>query len=177
MLQTVITSIVCRRYTTETAIVRTWFLSVRTPMPKFLSMKRFPAGAIVLALAIPAMPSWADDSVYQALGGQPGLKAIVGEFLNLVVADDRIKKQFADANMEHLAMRLNEQVCELSGGPCHYGGKDMKTIHADLHITNAQFNALAEHLQSAMEKHQVPARAQNKLLAKLAPMQRSIATK
>ena len=105
------------------------------------------------------------------------MKAIVGEFLNLVVADDRIKKQFADADMEHLAMRLNEQLCELSGGPCHYGGKDMKTIHADLHITNAQFNALAEDLQSAMEKHQVPARAQNKLLAKLAPMQRSIVTK
>ncbi|HEX7645753.1 MAG TPA: group 1 truncated hemoglobin [Burkholderiaceae bacterium] len=145
-------------------------------------MKRFLTGAALLALAAPAMPMQAaaasvDDSVYQALGGQQGLKAIVGDFLNLVLADDRIKTQFADADMAHLAMRLNEQLCELSGGPCHYGGKDMATIHADLHITNAQFNALAEDLQSAMEKHHVPAREQNKLLAKLAPMQRSIVTK
>lgn len=136
------------------------------------------------AFAIPAMPALADDApapaddaVYQALGGREGLKAIVSDFLNLVLADDRIKKQFADADMEHLAMRLNEQLCELSGGPCKYGGKDMKTIHAEQHVTNAQFNALAEDLQSAMEKHNVPARAQNKLLAKLAPMQRSIVTK
>ena len=119
----------------------------------------------------------ADDSVYQALGGREGLKAIVADLLNLVVADDRIKKQFVDADMEHLAMRLNEQLCVLSGGPCTYGGKDMKTIHADQHVNNAQFNALAEDLQSAMDKHHVPARAQNKLLAKLAPMQRSIVTK
>ena len=119
----------------------------------------------------------ADDSVYQALGGREGLKAIVADLLNLVLADDRIKKQFVDADMEHLAMRLNEQLCVLSGGPCTYGGKDMKTIHADQHITNAQFNALAEDLQTAMDKHHVPARAQNKLLAKLAPMQKSIVTK
>ncbi|HEX8956762.1 MAG TPA: group 1 truncated hemoglobin [Burkholderiaceae bacterium] len=145
-------------------------------------MKRLLTGAAVLALAAPAVPTQAaatpvDDSVYQALGGRQGLKSIVEDFLNLVLADDRIKKQFADADMEHLAMRLNEQLCELSGGPCHYGGKDMTSIHADLRITNAQFNALAEDLQSAMEKHHVPAREQNKLLAKLAPMQRSIVTK
>ena len=140
------------------------------------------SSAALLAIAIHAMPARADDTpaddaVYLALGGSGGLKAIVDDFLNLVVADDRIKQQFADADMPHLAMRLNEQLCELSGGPCKYGGKDMKTIHADLHVTNAQFNALAEDLQVAMARHDVPARAQNKLLAKLAPMQRSIVTK
>lgn len=139
-------------------------------------------GAASLVIAIYAMPARADDApvsapLYQALGGREGLKVIVGDFLNLVVADDRIKQQFADADLPHLALRLNEQLCELSGGPCKYGGKDMKTIHADLHITNAQFNALAEDLQLAMEQHHVPAREQNKLLAKLAPMQRSIVTK
>ncbi len=142
--------------------------------------------ATLLAIAICAMPARAaeganeapaSDAVYRALGGREGVKAIVNDFLNLVVADDRIKQQFADADMPHLAMRLNEQLCELGGGPCKYGGKDMKTIHADLHVTNAQFNALAEDLQLAMERHHVPARAQNKLLAKLAPMQRSIVTK
>lgn len=144
--------------------------------------KRYLAAILACAIATSAMPGLAqdapaDDSVYQALGGREGLKAIVADLLNLVVADDRIKKQFVDADMEHLAMRLNEQLCVLSGGPCNYGGKDMKTIHADQHITNAQFNALAEDLQSAMDKHHVPVRAQNKLLAKLAPMQRSIVTK
>jgi len=129
------------------------------------------------AVPLVAQAETEPDSVYQAMGGGAGIKAIVGDFLQLVLADVRIKKTFLDADVEHLAMRLNEQFCELSGGPCKYGGKDMKTIHADLHITNAQFNALAEDLQLAMDKHGVPSREQNKLLAKLAPMQHSIVTK
>jgi hemoglobin len=142
---------------------------------------RLSVAFVATVLAIVAMPHTAlaetgPDSVYQAMGGRGGIKAIVDDFLQLVLADARIKKTFQDADLEHLAMRLNEQFCELGGGPCKYGGKDMKTIHADLHITNAQFNALAEDLQLAMDKHGVPAREQNKLLAKLAPMQHSIVT-
>ena len=53
----------------------------------------------------------------------------------------------------------------------------MTEIHDGLNITNAQFNALAEDLQLAMERNGVPARFQNKLIAKLAPMQRAMVTK
>lgn len=133
------------------------------------------------ALALPAAQAQqaapADDSLYQSLGGQDGIKGIVDDLLQLVVIDERINKQFVDIDMPHLAMRLNEQFCFLSGGPCQYGGKDMKLIHAELHITNAQFNALAEDLQIAMDKHHVAAYEQNRLLAKLAPMQKTIVTK
>ena len=134
--------------------------------------------AVFCLCATPAFAqNGATDALYQALGGREGIKAIVDDFLQLTVNDVRIKKQFEDADMPHLAMRLGEQFCELSGGPCKYGGKDMKTIHADLHITNAQFNALVEDLQAAMDKHGVPTREQNKLLAQLAPMQHSVVTK
>lgn len=53
----------------------------------------------------------------------------------------------------------------------------MKEVHAGLKVTNAQFNALAEDLQIAMERNSVPSYVQNKLVAKLAPMQRAIVTK
>ncbi len=93
------------------------------------------------------------------------------------LADPRIKDSFTDIDMKNLAMRLEEQFCELSGGPCQYKGKDMVEIHDGLNITRAQFNALAEDLQIAMETVGVPSRYQNKLVAKLAPMQRGIVTK
>ena len=96
-------------------------------------------------------------------------------------ADARIKETFVDTDMKQLAQRLAEQFCELSGGPCRYTGKykgkDMESVHADLKITNAQFNALAEDLQIAMERNNVPSSVSNKLIAKLAPMQRAIVTK
>jgi hemoglobin len=118
-----------------------------------------------------------DDATFQGLGGKPGIKKIVDTLLPIVLADRRIKDSFQDIDMKHLGMRLEEQFCMLSGGPCVYKGKDMTEIHDGLNITNAQFNALAEDLQIAMERNGVPSRIQNKLVAKLAPMQRGIVTK
>jgi hemoglobin len=114
---------------------------------------------------------------YQALGGKEGIRKIVEDFLSIVLEDPRIKESFKVADMERLSNMLQEQFCQLSGGPCKYSGKDMKTIHEDLKITNAQFNALAEDLQTAMEKNGVPSRTQNKLLSRLAPMQRQVVTR
>ena len=63
------------------------------------------------------------------------------------------------------------------GGPCTYTGNDMAKVHRGLGIDRAAFNALVEDLQMAMNKHDIPFRAQNKLLAKLAPMHRDVITK
>ena len=125
----------------------------------------------------PAKAAARDDSLYQGLGGKPGIKKIVDTLVPLVLADARIKDSFKDIDMKNLSMRLEEQFCELAGGPCTYGGKDMVEIHDGLNITNAQFNALTEDLQIAMEQAGIPSRVQNKLVAKLAPMQRGMVPK
>ena len=130
------------------------------------------SGAASFAQTTPA-----NDALYQELGGKAGIGKIVEDFLPIVLADARIKDSFKDTDIERLAAMLAEQFCELSGGPCKYSGKDMKSAHEDMKITNAQFNALAEDLQLAMEKNNIPSRAQNKLIAKLAPMQRTVVTR
>jgi hemoglobin len=53
----------------------------------------------------------------------------------------------------------------------------MTSVHIDMQITNAMFNALVEDLQVAMDERKVPFSMQNKLLHKLAPMQRQIVTR
>ncbi|MFS2005629.1 group I truncated hemoglobin [Duganella sp. CT11-25] len=145
--------------------------------------------ALASSLAMAQTP-YTDDSTYQGLGGKEGIKKIVDTFIPMLLADPRIKESFADFDMEQLNLRLQEQFCEFAGGPCKYTGKyrdktmdgvgtvrDMATVHQDLKITNAMFNALAEDLQIAMERHNVPNSVANKLIAKLAPMQRAIVTK
>jgi hemoglobin len=133
------------------------------------------AGLLGCSSLAPQEPS--SDALYRGLGGQQGIHSIVKALVPLVLADPRIKDAFTDIDMKNLALRLEEQFCVLGGGPCVYGGKDMVEIHDGLNITNAQFNALAEDLQLAMERNGVAARVQNQLLAKLAPMQRGIVTK
>ena len=138
------------------------------------------ASVALLAAAssiVPAQAAAQDDTTFQGLGGKPGIRKIVATLIPLVLADPRIKESFVDIDMKNLATRLEEQFCELSGGPCAYKGKDMVEIHDGLNITNAQFNALAEDVQVAMARAGIPARFQNKLMARLAPLQRGIVTK
>jgi hemoglobin len=132
---------------------------------------------IALFLAASLQAHAADDSLYTALGGSAGIRRVVADLVPALQADARINATFDGVDMERLAAKLQEQFCEVSGGPCKYSGKDMKTIHEDLAVNRAQFNAMVEDLQEAMQKNAVPSRTQNRLLARLAPMHREVVTK
>jgi hemoglobin len=132
---------------------------------------------IVLATALPAHAQKTDDSLYRDLGGLDVLTKVVDDTLALALADARIKDTFKETDMKRLAKLITEQFCELSGGPCKYSGDPMKEVHQGLALNNMQFNALVEDLQTAMDKSNIPSRTQNKLLALLAPMQRTVVTK
>jgi hemoglobin len=119
----------------------------------------------------------ADKTLYEAMGGETVLRSAVAHFADNVVADDRINFTFAEANMDKFRQLLFEQFCNLSGGPCKYTGRDMRTSHVKLHINNAEFNALAEDLYIGLSQAGVPYRLQNKLMALLAPMQHEIVSK
>jgi hemoglobin len=119
----------------------------------------------------------ADKTLYESMGGEPALRVALDHFADIVVADDRINFTFAEANMAKFKQLLFEQLCNLSGGPCKYTGRDMRTSHVKLKINNAEFNALAEDLYISLGQAGVPYRLQNKLMALLAPMQHEIVSK
>jgi hemoglobin len=117
------------------------------------------------------------DGVYKAFHEKAGIDRIIDDFVGRVTTDPRIEGRFKGADLDHLRLELKAQVCYLIGGPCTYEGKDMKTAHESMGLQNLDFNALAEDLQLAMDKEGVPFAAQNRLVSKLAPMQRAIVTK
>ena len=132
----------------------------------------------MLAVASPlVLAQVADDALFVGLGGKPGIHRIVSGLIPLVLADKRINETFDGIDIKKLALRLEEQFCVVAGGPCVYKGKDMAESHDGMNVTHAQFNALVEDLQLAMEQASVPSRVQNRLLARLAPMHRTIVTK
>ena len=133
--------------------------------------------AAFTAAALCAAPVHADDSLYKALGERDGISRIAATTIDLSAADPRINATFADINLNRLKRLLADQFCQLSGGPCVYEGRDMVESHAKHGYTNADFNILVEHLQTAMERENVPFSQQNRLLAILAPMQRDVVTK
>jgi hemoglobin len=114
------------------------------------------------------------DAVFKAFHGQDGVDRIVNLMIDKSMSDPRISDIFKGQDIPHLKKMLDGQFCYLLDGPCAYTGKDMKEAHKDLGIQMSDFNALVENLQFAMDKEGVPFRAQNKLLAKLAPMERVV---
>lgn len=135
------------------------------------------ASIVLAAVSLVAFAARADDSLYQDLGGHDGIVKIANQTADNFLADDRIKQTFDDTNMDRFKALLADQFCQLAGGPCVYKGRDMKTSHKGLHLDTADFNAVVEDLQRAMDKCDIPFRTQNRLLALLAPMKRDIVTK
>ena len=115
--------------------------------------------------------------VLDEFGGEAGLTALMETFMAGLLADPRTQPFFANADQVRVKRQLTEQFCVILGGDCTYTGRDMRSSHKGQDIDRGHFNALVEVLQVAMDKHGVPFRAQNKLLAKLAPMHREIVTK
>lgn len=113
------------------------------------------------------------DAMWKAFHGQAGVDRVVDELVDLSLKDPRIQGIFEAHDMVRLRRTLKEQFCYILNGGCTYSGRDMRSAHKDLGIQNADFNALVEHLQTAMEKEKIGFRDQNRFLAKLAPMQRS----
>ena len=114
--------------------------------------------------------------LYQSLGEKPGIAALASDFVDRMKAHPRIGKMFDNIKSSYLKESFTDQFCELSGGPCKYDGETMKNSHAELAIDKAQFNLVVEILQDAMDARGISFTAQNRLLAKLAPMHREIIT-
>jgi hemoglobin len=116
-------------------------------------------------------------SLYKRLGEKPAITAVVDDFVARVAADSRINGRFANANIPRLKMNLVDQICAASGGPCIYTGRDMKTAHAGMQISNADFDALVGDLVTTLNKFKVPEREKNELLSVLGPMRKDIVEK
>lgn len=115
-----------------------------------------------------------EPSLYERLGGKAAITAVVDEFVARVAADSRINSFFSGTDVPHFKMLLVDQICQASGGPCTYTGRDMKTAHRGMGVTNAHFNALVEDLIGTLDKLKAPTKEKNELLALLGPMRQDI---
>ena len=132
---------------------------------------------LALALALVTTAAEADDTLFQDMGGKDNVTRIAVDTADNFLADPRIKATFDNTNMDRFRILLGDQFCVVAGGPCTYTGRNMKDTHKGLHLGNADFNAVVEDLQKAMDKDGVSFATQNRFLARLAPMQHDIVTK
>ena len=138
-------------------------------------------GLVSFTMALEA-PAQAQKSLYERLGGKAAIVAVVDDFVANCAADTRINTFFtataADKNrLAAFKNKLVDQICEAAGGPCKYTGKDMKTAHAGMGITDADFNALVEDLTKSLNTFKVGKAEKDQLLGVLGPMRPQIVEK
>ena len=145
-------------------------------MNEMLRRLAFPL-ALLAALLLGAcqqMGMTPQKSLYERLGGKEAITAVVDDFVANVAADNRINGFFAKTNIPRLKANLVDQICQATGGPCTYTGRDMKTAHKGMGITDADFNALVQDLQKSLNKFKVPDKEQGELLSILGSLKPQI---
>lgn len=113
-------------------------------------------------------------SLYERLGGQNAIVTVIDDFVARCAGDDRINAKFARSDIDRLKRMLVDQVCEATGGPCTYRGRDMKETHDGMGVTAGEFDALVEDLVATLNGFNVPQAEQDELLGLLGPMKGDI---
>jgi hemoglobin len=137
--------------------------------------------ALLLALLAPAGRSFAQEkptkTLYQRLGGYDVIAGIVDDFIAQLRVDPAFKRFGGGRSMDSLhrtRQLVVDQICNLSGGPCVYIGRDMKTAHAGLQITEAEWDSSIKKFQVSLDKFKVAEPEQQDFLAMIGKLKSDI---
>jgi len=136
-------------------------------------------GDVETGLLVFAPLSLAEDALYKSLGGKKAIAAVADGFVGRVAPDNRTDSFFKatasdPSRLAKFKKNLVDQICEASGGPCKYKGKDMKTAHAGMRISSDDFGALVQDLVASLDKFMVKDGDKQALLGVLGPMKKDI---
>ncbi len=137
---------------------------------------------VITPSAQPSMTSgqMAQKSLYERVGGYDALAAVVDDFIGRLATDKRFEKffvGFSNDSKKKLRQHILDQFCAATGGPCVYMGRDMKTSHGGLGITEADWDAAAKHLAGSIDKFKVPEKEKGELLAFVTSLKKDIVEK
>ncbi len=138
--------------------------------------------ALSLLLATSGMAEGAsqEKSLYERVGGYNALAAVVDDFIGRLISDKQFEKFFTGFSVDskkRIRQHILDQFCAATGGPCIYTGRDMKTSHTGLGITNADWDAAAKHLAASLDKFKVPEKEKGEILAFVTSLKKDIVEK
>ncbi len=118
--------------------------------------------------------------LYQRLGGYDAIAAVVDDFVGRLASDPKFTRFFAghsQDSIKKIRQHIVDQLCEATGGPCYYTGRDMKTAHAGLGISEEDWNASVVHLVATLDKFNVPQQEKDEVIGAIASMKDQIVEK
>jgi hemoglobin len=120
------------------------------------------------------------DSLYKRLGGYDALAAVTDDFIARLAADPQLQRFFlghSTDSLKRIRQLIVDQLCQVTGGPCVYIGRDMKTSHAGLGTTQKDWDITVNHLVATLDKFKVPAKEKDEVLAAVSTLKKDIVEK
>lgn len=117
------------------------------------------------------------DSLYKRLGGYDAIAAVTDDFLGRLIGDPSLAKFFSGLSTDskqRARQHIVDFLCTATGGPCVYKGRDMKTSHTGLGITEADWNKSVQHLVATLDKFKVAQKEKDDLLAAASGLKKDI---
>lgn len=97
-----------------------------------------------------------EDTLYDRLGGRDGIRAVVDDFYDRLVADEQLGPFFEEADLEKLRRTQTDFLCEAAGGPETYNAKPVREAHLHVPFTTADIQRAVELLEESLEAFDVP---------------------
>jgi hemoglobin len=122
----------------------------------------------------------AGATLYKRLGGFDAIAAVVDDFVPRLVADPQLGRFFlghSNDSKGRLRQLVVELVCQATGGPCLYAGRPMKTAHAGLGITEADWQSAMTHFGATLDKFKLARKEKDELVAILTGLKNDIVEK
>ena len=107
-------------------------------------------------------------SLYERLGGYDGITAFSNDLLPRLQADSQLGRFWQNRGDDGIAREkqlLINYLCSSTGGPMHYTGRDMKTTHKGMKISENDWSIFLKHAGATMEALQVPKQECDEIVA------------
>lgn len=130
----------------------------------------------------PAAPAakQAQKTLYERLGGYDAIAAVTDDFLGRLVKDPQLARLFvgfSDDSKQRIRQHTVDFLCKATGGPCVYHGRDMKTVHTGVGITESDWQVSVKHLHATLDKFKVPQPERQEVLAAISDLKSDIVEK
>jgi hemoglobin len=118
-----------------------------------------------------------EQSLYKRLGGYDAIAAVTDDFIGRLATDKSLQRFFVGHSKESLGrirQLVVDQLCNATGGPCVYIGRDMKSSHQGMGISEADWNTAVGHLVATLDKFKVPDREKKEVLGAVSTFKNDI---
>jgi hemoglobin len=105
------------------------------------------------------MSTASSETLYSRLGGYDAIAAVADDLVQRLMADSELRRFWQNRGEDGIKRELQlliDFLCAAAGGPMYYTGRDMRTVHKGMNISESDWRLFTRHLVETLDNFSVP---------------------